>query len=103
VENLCLALAILLDARSRPIFPRWVAYVNIATAAAMTPAACAVIFTTGPLAWDGAVSFWLRIGAFVLNVAVMFVVLRSAINRQAAEEVPTDEPTQGALAQGAAQ
>jgi hypothetical protein len=103
VANLCLALAILLDARPHPIFPRWVAYVNIATAAAMTPAACAVIFTTGPLAWDGAVSFWLRIGAFVLNVAVMFVVLRSAINRQAAEETPADEPTQDALAQGAAQ
>ena len=69
-----------------PIFPRWVAYVNIATAAAMTPAACAVIFRTGPLAWDGAVSFWLRIGAFALNIAVMFVVLRAAINRQASEE-----------------
>jgi hypothetical protein len=57
----------------------------------MTPAACAVIFRTGPLAWDGAVSFWLSIGAFGLNVAVMFVVLRSAINRQASDEAPEDE------------
>jgi len=91
VANLCLALAVFLDARSDPVFPRWVAYVNIATAAAMTPAACAVIFRTGPLAWDGAVSFWLRIAAFSLNIAVMFVVLRSAINRQASEEAPEDE------------
>jgi hypothetical protein len=99
VANLCLALAVFLDARTEPIFPRWVAYFNIATAVAMTPAACAVIFRTGPLAWDGAVSFWLRIGAFGLNVAVMFIVLRSAINRQASEEAAGDEPSQDPLEQ----
>jgi hypothetical protein len=103
VANLCLALAVFLDARSDPVFPRWVAYVNIATAAAMTPAACAVIFRTGPLAWDGAVSFWLRIGAFGLNVAVMFVVLRSAINRQASDEAPEDELPQDTSAHKVAQ
>jgi hypothetical protein len=103
VANLCLALAIFLDARAEPIFPRWVAYFNIATAVAMTPAACAVIFATGPLAWDGAVSFWLRIGAFSLNIAVMFIVLRSAINRQATEEAPEDELPQDTSAQKVAQ
>ena len=99
VANLCLALAVFLDARVAPIFPRWVAYVNIATAVAMTPAACAVIFRTGPLAWDGAVSFWLRIGAFALNIAVMFVVLRAAINRQASEGAAGDEPSRNTLAE----
>jgi hypothetical protein len=97
VANLCLALAVFLDIGVAPIFPRWVAYVNIATAVAMTPAACAVIFRTGPLAWDGAVSFWPRIGAFALNIAVMFVVLRAAINRQASEGAG-DEPSRNALA-----
>lgn len=86
VQNLCLALAVYLDARPQPVFPRWVGAFSIATAAAMTPAACAVIFRSGPLAWDGVVSFWLRIGAFTLYVAVMFVVLRNAIRQQAAEE-----------------
>jgi hypothetical protein len=103
VANLCLALAIFLDARTEPIFPRWVAYFNMATAAAMTPAACAVIFRTGPLAWDGAVSFWLRIGAFSLNIGVMFIVLRSAINCQAAEVAPEDELPQDTSAQRVAQ
>ena len=97
VAKLCLALAVFLDIGVAPIFPRWVAYVNIATAVATTPAACAVIFRTGPLAWDGAVSFWLRIGAFALNIAVMFVVLRAAINRQASEGAG-DEPSRNALA-----
>ena len=97
VANLCLALAVFLDARPVPIFPRWVAYFSIATAVAMTPAACAVIFRTGPLAWDGALSFWLRLGAFGLNIAVMFFVLYGAIKRQAAEEPQDDEPAEDAL------
>ncbi|MFY1621343.1 hypothetical protein, partial [Micromonospora sp. WMMD736] len=85
VQNLCLALAVLLDNQPVPVFPRWVAYFSVATAAAMAPAACAVIVRTGPLAWDGAISFWLRLGAFCLYLAVMFVVVRAAIARQAAE------------------
>jgi hypothetical protein len=99
VANLCLALAVFLDARTKPIFPRWVAYFNIATAAAMTPAACAVIFRTGPLAWDGVLSFWLRLGAFAVNVAVMFVVLRAAINRQASEDASAKEPSDDTAAE----
>jgi hypothetical protein len=87
VANLCLALAVWLDARAQPVFPRWVAPFSLVIAAAMAPAACAVVFRTGPLAWDGAISFWLRNIAFVLYIAVMFVVLRSAIARQAAEPI----------------
>jgi len=102
VASLCLALAIFLDARAEPVFPRGVAFFNIATAAAMTPAAGAVIFRTGPLAWDGAVSFWLRIGAFALNIAVMFVVVRAAIKQQASEEDAGDEVSPGTLADKAA-
>jgi membrane protein implicated in regulation of membrane protease activity len=60
---------------------------SLVIAAAMTPAACAVIFRTGPLAWDGAVSFWLKIGAFSLYLVVMFFVVRAAIKNQAATEV----------------
>ena len=43
-------------------------------------------------------SFWLRIGAFALNTAVMFVVLRAAINRQASEGSSGDEPSRNTLA-----
>ncbi|MDV3127780.1 hypothetical protein M1247_22880 [Mycobacterium sp. 21AC1] len=86
VQNLCLALAIYLDAGSRPVFPRWVAVFSIVTAAAMTPAIFAVVFQSGPFAWDGAVSFWLRIGAFCLNITVMFFVLCAVVKRQAVEQ-----------------
>lgn len=85
VMNLCLALAVYLDSRPVPVFPRWVAGFNVLTAAAMTPAVCAVIFKEGPLAWNGIVSFWLRLDAFCLYLVVMFVAVRSAISAQARE------------------
>jgi hypothetical protein len=85
-QNLCLALGIYMDAQPRPVFPRWVGHFNIATALLMTPGAFALMFTTGPLAWDGALAFWLRVGTYALYLAVMFFVVRGAINRQASEE-----------------
>ena len=39
----------------------------------------AAVFHTGPLAWDGLLSFWLRNGAFAVFIIVMFFVLRAAL------------------------
>jgi hypothetical protein len=91
-QNVCLALAVYLDAHPRPIFPRWVGHVSLATAAAMVPAACAAVFRTGPLAWNGVVSFWLRIIAYTVFIVVMFFVLRAAIRREAVEDVLSAAP-----------
>jgi hypothetical protein len=88
-QNICLALAVYLDAHPTPIFPRWVAHFSLVVAAAMVPAACAAVFRTGPLAWNGAVSFWLRIVAYGTFLVVMFFVVRRAIRR---EEVEGDTP-----------
>lgn len=96
VQNLCLALAILLDDRAKPVFPRWVAYFSIATAVAMTPAVCAVAVTSGPLAWDGAISFWLRFSAFGLNIVVLFVVLLGVVRRQRDEQTATEASSSSA-------
>ncbi len=84
--NLLLAAAIYFDNGPNPVFARWVGHYSVATALAMAPAVGAAIFRTGPLAWDGVVSFWLRNGAFALYVVVMFFVLRGVLHRQAVEE-----------------
>ena len=81
-----LALAVYFDDPASPVFPRWVGHYSLATAAAMVPAAAAAVVQTGPLAWDGLVSFWLRNGAFALFVIVMFFVLRATLRLQAADE-----------------
>lgn len=86
-QNLLLGLAIYFDTRGpNPVFPRWVGHFSVATALAIAPAACAAIVHTGPLAWDGAVSFWLRNGAYATFLVVMFFVVRAALHRQAVEE-----------------
>lgn len=89
-QNLLLALAVYLDTGhqggANPVFPRWVAHFALATGIAMAPAAAAAVVRTGPFAWDGAIAFWLRGGAFAVFVAVMFVVLRSTLHRQAVDE-----------------
>ena len=83
VQNLCLAFAVFLDSSERPILPRWVAPFSLVIAAAIAPAAGASVVTTGPFAWNGAVSFWLRLVSLSLYVAVMFFVLRTAVLQQA--------------------
>jgi hypothetical protein len=85
-QCLLLGLAVYFDNGPSPVFPRWVGHYAIATAIAMMPAAGAAVFKSGPLAWDGVVSFWLRNIAFGAFIVVMFVVLRSALRRQAIEE-----------------
>ena len=94
-QNLLLGLAVYFDtaqsnntARSNPnpVFPRWVGHFSIATAIAIAPAALAGALRTGPFAWDGLISFWLRNGAYAAFIVVMFFVLRAALHRQAVEE-----------------
>lgn len=41
---------------------------------------------TGPIAWDGLLTFWVRNAAIGLWIVVMAVVLGQAIKRQRAED-----------------
>jgi hypothetical protein len=82
VQNLCLAVSIYLDDRQEPIFPRWVAHFNVAASVLLIPSAFSILFKTGPLAWDGGVSFTLRIAVLAIYLVVMFFVLLRVVNRQ---------------------
>lgn len=86
VQHFCLAMAIYLDKGPQLVFPRWVAHFNIVTALLIAPSAFALMYKTGPLAWDGAISFWLHMITYALYLAVMFFVVRAALQKQDAEE-----------------
>jgi hypothetical protein len=90
VQNLMLALAIYYDNGSRPVYPRWVAHFSLIVTLAMAPAAFSVTVTSGPFAWNGAVSFWLRNIAFGVYLVVMLVTTWQAVYRQAVEEGLTE-------------
>lgn len=84
-QSVILALAIFFDDQARPVFPRWVAYFNLLVAAALVPAAFVGVSLTGPLAWDGFLSFWVKNVAIAVWIVVMGVVLGQAIYRERAE------------------
>jgi len=86
-----LALAIYLDRQPRPVFEAWVAHFNLVIAVALAPAAFVAVTLTGPLAWDGLLSFWVRNGAVALWLAVMVVVLGRNLYRQRREEEFSEE------------
>ena len=85
VQNLCFALSVYLDERPDPIFPRWVAHFNVLTVALLIPSAFSILVKTGPLAWDGGLSFALRLVTFATYIVVMFLVLLRAVNHQGSE------------------
>jgi hypothetical protein len=76
-----LALAIVWDDQARPVFPRWVAWFNLAMVVAVVPAGFAGLAKSGVFAWDGLVSFWVKNLAFALWIVVMAVALWPTLER----------------------
>ncbi len=91
VQNVMLALAVYHDDVPEPVFPRWVGHFSVLVAVVMAPSALSVVFDSGPLAWNGVVSFWLRNVAFLVFVVVMLVMCRRAIRKQAIDEDLVEE------------
>src|SRR5215469_14469546 len=85
-QSLIIALAIYLDDPGRPVFRRWVAHFNIVIAAALVPAAFTGLALSGPMAWNGLLSFWLKNAAIAGWIIVMSVALGRNIYRQRAED-----------------
>lgn len=84
-QSVILALAIYFDDPANLVLPRWVAHFNLLVAAAFVPAAFVGVSLSGPLAWDGVLSFWLKNVAIGVWVVVMGVVLGQAVYRERVE------------------
>src|SRR5262245_61133989 len=65
LELALFGVAVLIDKRPQPIFPRWLGYVNIWLALMFSPASFLVFFKTGPLAWNGLLVWWVPVAAFL--------------------------------------
>lgn len=78
-------ITILADKHQKPILPRWAGYMSLWAGLLMLPPGLNVFFTDGPLAWNGAISWWvLVVMFFVWLVGLTYVVLQ-AINDQEKE------------------
>jgi len=79
VQGLAVGFAILGDKRPQPFLPRWTCYMSLWMAVLTLPAPLAVMFKSGPFAWNGFLAFWLPAGiAGVWLVAMTVAMLKSA-------------------------
>jgi len=85
-QSVLLALAIYWDRQDHPVFKSWVAHFNLLVAAALAPATFTGVASSGPIAWDGVLSFWVKNIAIAVWIIVMGGVVGQAIRRQRVED-----------------
>jgi hypothetical protein len=79
-------LAMLLDRRPTPTFPRWAGYLSLWCALLLVPAGTMAFFKSGPMAYDGIIAFYIPlIIFFIWVVGVTWAMLRhiARLERQA--------------------
>jgi hypothetical protein len=87
LQAVALGIAIMMDTRENPIFPRWLAYFSFWAAVSYIPGSLNPLAHHGPLAYDGVLAWWLGLIVFSIWIAVVSVVLiRRSIPHQRAEE-----------------
>ncbi|MGY4103737.1 hypothetical protein ACW2Q0_29875 [Nocardia sp. R16R-3T] len=83
IQALILATAVLQDRRENPVFPRWSGFLGLWCGLLFLPGTFIVFFKTGPIAWNGLLSWWIPFVAFgVWIVTVAILVIRAARTQQ---------------------
>lgn len=81
LQSVALGIAILIDRRAEPLFPRWVAYVCFLTALVYIPLTLVPFVRTGPFAWHGLLNFWAVFVMFFVLIAVLTPYAFRALRR----------------------
>jgi len=87
VQALAVGFAILGDKSPQPLLPRWAGYMSLWVAVLTAPAPLAVMFKTGPFAWDGLLAFWVPAGIAGIWLVVMLVAMLRSAGRAASGSV----------------
>ena len=85
MQNYTFAYAIFTDRRERPLFPRWLAYLNIWAVLIFTPAVLLPFFKSGPFSWAGIFVVWIPAFVFILQFVANTSMLLRAINDEERE------------------
>jgi hypothetical protein len=89
VQVIPIALAAFKDT-DRRVFPRWVGYFNLWVAVTGIPAIFMPFFKTGPIAWDGLLTFWVFFVIYGSWVTIMFYVMFKATRSLEEEDQALD-------------
>ena len=82
LQLVAIGCAVFGDVNPIPLYPRWVAYFTIWTGILFLPGVFACMFTTGPFAWNGILSFWIPLIAFGLWLMVMCWAMLQAVKSE---------------------
>jgi len=82
-QNYAFAFAIFSDNREHPLFPRWLAYLNIWAPIIFSPSVLLPFFKTGPFAWSGIFVIWIPFIAFIVQFGANTAMLLRAIRSEA--------------------
>jgi hypothetical protein len=80
-QDLAISVAIVSDHRSEPLFPHWVAYAMTALTFTYYPALGVHCVYEGPIAWNGALSFWLGAVGFGIQVGLLVFFLMKTVGK----------------------
>jgi hypothetical protein len=86
VQAIAAGLAGLADRSPQPVFPRWVCGWAIFTGISFIPISAMPFYKTGPLAWNGAITFWALFGTYFTWTASMGVCMARDASRRLRQE-----------------
>ncbi|WP_156766629.1 hypothetical protein [Mycobacterium sp. E2327] len=86
LQSVALGIAILIDRRTQPLFPRWVGYVCFLTAALYVPLSLVPFVRTGPFAWHGLLNFWAVFVMFFVLIVIVTPYAFRALHRLEVDE-----------------
>jgi hypothetical protein len=90
VQAIAAGLAGLADKSVRPVFPRWVSGWAIFAGLSFIPISAMPFFKTGPLAWNGLITFWALFGTYFTWTMSMGVCMAKDASRRLREETELD-------------
>ena len=85
LQGLILALAVFIDKRAVPTFPRWYGYLSLWMALLVLPGGCVYVIQRGPLGWNGIIAWWIPVSAFFVWIVPTVFLLVKAVDIEAAE------------------
>lgn len=71
VQYVAIAMAVFADRSPVPVFPRWVAYLNLWVAILFIPTGVITFFKTGPLTYGGILGFYIPLAVFAVWLVAM--------------------------------
>jgi hypothetical protein len=97
LEFAVLGAATFMDRGERPLFPRWMGYLDLAVGAIFVAGAPTLFVKRGPFGWDGALAFWAVLIAFGVWLGFTFTMMLRAIGDR---PIPPAGPLTGPPAAG---